>query len=176
MIEAIFLESVRKRFAEYKALGEKTMAQLKEEDWNWRPNEASNSIALIVRHLHGNMLSRWTNFLTEDGEKSWRDRDAEFEAQNLDPDGVRALWEAGWTALFEALFGLQPEDLSRTITIRNQPLTVVDAINRQLAHYSYHVGQIVSIGKWRRGEEWQTLSIAKGHSQQYNEQLKNTPS
>jgi hypothetical protein len=176
MIEAIFLGSVRKRFAEYKALGEKAMAQLQDEDWNWRPNEASNSIGLIILHLHGNMLSRWTNFLTEDGEKPWRQRDAEFEAQNLKPDHIRTLWEAGWTALFEALYGLQPEDLSRTITIRNQPLNVADAINRQLAHYSYHVGQIVSIGKWRRDNEWQTLSIAKGHSQQYNEQLKNTPS
>jgi hypothetical protein len=176
MIEAIFLDSVRKRLAEYKALGEKTMAQLDESDWSWQPNEASNSIALIVQHLHGNMLSRWTNFLIEDGEKEWRRRDAEFEAQVASSEEIRALWEAGWSVLFDALEALTPEDLTRTITIRKQPLNVVDAINRQLAHYSYHVGQIVSIGKWRRGNDWKTLSIPKGHSQQYNEQLKNTPS
>jgi hypothetical protein len=176
MIGELYLASARKRFEEYKGLGEKTMAQLRESEWNWQPEPASNSIAIIVQHLHGNMRSRWTNFLTEDGEKEWRQRDTEFEAAPLSPEEIRARWEEGWSVLFEALDSLKPEDLARNVFVRSQPLSVVDAINRQLAHYSYHVGQIVQIGKWLRGSDWQTLSIAKGQSKQFTQQLKNTPS
>jgi hypothetical protein len=172
MIEAIFLESARKRFVEYKTLGEKTLAQLRAEDWHWRPNQSSNSIALIVQHLRGNMLSRWTNFLTEDGEKDWRQRDLEFEEGSLGPLDLKSQWDEGWAALLDTLASLQAEDLSRIITIRSQPLTVIDAINRQLAHYSYHVGQIVFLGKWLAGDSWQPLSIARGASAAYNHKLK----
>ncbi len=172
MIEQIFLESAIKRFKEYKALGEKTFDQLEEAQLHQQPNEASNSIAIIIQHLHGNMLSRWTHFLTEDGEKTWRNRDAEFEVQQLSKDQLLQKWNEGWAAVLQTLESLQPEDLSKNIIIRSQPLVVVDAINRQLAHYSYHVGQIVYMGKWLKNNEWQTLSIPKGASQKFNEKMK----
>lgn len=167
-----YLSSVIKRFREYKYLGDKTFAQLNDEQLLAQPNEASNSIAIIVQHLHGNMLSRWTNFLTEDGEKFWRRRDGEFEAQDITRDKLLELWEEGWQVLFGVLQSLKEEDLLRTITIRSQPLIVVDAINRQLAHYSYHVGQIVYLGRWLKNNNWQSLSIPKGGSQAFNNELR----
>ncbi|GAA4735196.1 DUF1572 family protein [Flavisolibacter ginsenosidimutans] len=167
-----FLSSAIKRFKEYKSLGDKTFAQLNDEEMLRQPNEASNNIAVIIQHLHGNMLSRWTNFLTEDGEKSWRQRDAEFETQQLSKEQLLALWEEGWRIVLDALQSLQEEDLVKTITIRSQPLLVVDAINRQLAHYSSHVGQIVYLGRWMKNNEWQSLSIPKGESASYNKSLK----
>jgi hypothetical protein len=156
-----FLESVIKRFNEYKSLGDKTFAQLSENDFFFQPNEASNSIAVIIQHMHGNMLSRWTNFLTEDGEKDWRQRDEEFEIKDLSREQLIQRWEEGWNLLFHTLDSLTTEDLLKQITIRQQPLIVVDAINRQLAHYSSHVGQIVYLGKWRKGMQWSTLSMPK---------------
>ena len=120
------------------------------------------------------MLSRWTNFLTEDGEKSWRKRDAEFEKQTLSKKEILNLWHNGWKVLLDTLEGLHPDDLLKTITIRHQPLTVVDAINRQLAHYSYHVGQMVFLGKWIKDATWKTLSIAKGNSELFNQQTEQT--
>ncbi|MDB5196541.1 MAG: hypothetical protein JWP88_912 [Flaviaesturariibacter sp.] len=172
MIAETYLESVIKRFKEYKTLGDKTIEQLSSEQLLWQPNEGSNSIALIIQHLHGNMLSRWTNFLTEDGEKPWRKRDAEFELQQLTKEGMEKLWEEGWSVLLKSLHDLSCDDLLKTITIRTQPLIVIDAINRQLAHYSYHVGQIVFTGKWIKNEAWKSLSIPKGHSLQFNQQLR----
>jgi hypothetical protein len=166
-----FLASVIKRFKEYKSLGEKTFAQLNAEDLLYQPNEASNSIAVIVQHLHGNMCSRWTNFLTEDGEKSWRQREAEFEVRSFTKEQLLQLWEEGWAVVLQALESLQEDDLLKPVTIRSQPLGVIDAINRQLAHYSYHVGQIVYIGRWLKNEQWQSLSIPKGGSAAYNQQL-----
>lgn len=166
-----FLSSCIKRFKEYKALGDKTFAQLSDDDLRRQPNEASNSIGIIMQHMHGNMVSRWTNFLTEDGEKDWRKRDEEFEAQSLSKEQLLALWEEGWKVLLDTLQALTEDDLLKTITIRSQPLIVVDAINRQLAHYSYHVGQIVHLGRWMKNGEWQSLSIPKGGSKAYNEQL-----
>jgi uncharacterized damage-inducible protein DinB len=160
-----------KRFREYKTLGEKTFAQLEEKEMLFAPNESSNSIAVIIQHMHGNMLSRWTNFLTEDGEKEWRRRDEEFEIRQNTKKELIQLWDEGWAALFSALEKLEATDLTRTITIRSQPLTVVDAINRQFAHYSYHVGQIVYLGRWIRNNEWTSLSIPKGGSDAYNEKL-----
>ena len=157
----LFLESVRKRFKEYKALGDKSFDQITGEHMSVQPNEASNSIAIIIQHMHGNMLSRWTNFLTEDGEKSWRKRPQEFEPQGYNKDQLLQLWNEGWHVFLTALESLTDEDLSKTVTIRNQPLTVVDAINRQLAHYSYHVGQIVYVARWLKDAEWQSLSIPK---------------
>jgi hypothetical protein len=158
-IGTVYLESVIKRFNEYKTLGDKTFAQLSEKDFFSQPNEASNSIAVIIQHMHGNMLSRWTNFLTEDGEKNWRQRDEEFEVQELSREQLIQRWEEGWNLLFNTLDSLTPGDLLKQITIRQQPLIVVDAINRQLAHYSSHVGQVVYLGKWIRGNQWTSLSI-----------------
>jgi hypothetical protein len=166
-----FLVSVIKRFKEYKSLGEKTFAQLNAEELLHQPNEASNSIAVIVQHLHGNMLSRWTNFLTEDGEKSWRQREAEFEVRSFTKEQLLQLWEEGWGVFLESLESLREDDLLKTVTIRSQPLVVIDAINRQLAHYSYHVGQIVYVGRWLKNGEWQSLSIPKGETAAYNQQL-----
>lgn len=155
------MESAIKRFREYKTLGDKTFAQLSGNDFLFQPNEASNSIAIIIQHMHGNMLSRWTNFLNEDGEKDWRNRDEEFEEQDLSREQLIQKWEEGWNLLLHTLDSLNSEDLLKQVTIRHQPLIVVDAINRQLAHYSTHVGQIVYIGKWIRGNQWTSLSIPK---------------
>ena len=170
-LEQAFLDSAIKRLREEKALGDKTMAQLNSEAMLWQPNETSNSIAIIVQHMHGNMLSRWTNFLTEDGEKNWRKRDAEFEPSVLSKEVLLHLWEEGWNTLFHTLNSLKPDDLLKTITIRSQPLLVVDAINRQLAHYSYHTGQIVQLGKWLLDATWQNLSIPKGASLDFYSKL-----
>lgn len=171
-IATTFLASVRNRLREYKVLGEKTFAQLAEDDLHKKPNEASTNLAIIVQHLHGNMLSRWTNFLTEDGEKPWRKRDAEFEDQHLTKEELLKRWEEGWTVFLNTLESLREEDLLATITIRSQPLTVLDAINRQMAHYSYHVGQIVYLGRWMKDADWQSLSIPVGASEAYHRQLK----
>jgi hypothetical protein len=172
MIAQIFLDSVIKRFKEYKVLGEKTFEQLKDEEMHFQPNEASNSIAVIIQHLHGNMLSRWTNFLTEDGEKEWRKRDDEFEVHGFTKQQLVEKWNEGWKAVLDTLQSLTENDLSKTITIRSQPLNVVDAINRQMAHYSYHVGQIVYLGRWITKDEWKSLSIPKNKSQQFNQQMR----
>lgn len=163
-LAAAYIDSVIKRFKSYKELGEKTFSQLSEKDFHYTSNEASNSIALIIQHMHGNMLSRWTNFLTEDGEKSWRARDAEFETQDYPMARLVELWDEGWACMLNALENLNEEDLLKTVYIRNEPLTAVDAINRQLAHYSYHVGQIVFIGKILRNKDWKSLSIPKKQS------------
>src|SRR6476469_7868476 len=160
-IGTAFLESAIKRFREYKTLGDKTFAQLSGKDLLFQPNESSNSIAIIIQHMHGNMISRWTNFLDEDGEKDWRQRDEEFEVQQLSQEQLMQKWEEGWHLLLQKLDSLTAEDLLKHITIRQQPLVVVDAINRQLAHYSTHVGQIVYLGKWIRGNQWTSLSIPK---------------
>lgn len=170
-VGAVFLTSVISRFKEYKTLGDKTFAQLNDAEMLFRPNEVSNSIGVIIQHMHGNMLSRWTNFLSEDGEKPWRRRDEEFEEQHFSRQKLLQLWEEGWQVLLQALEALQEQDLLKTITIRTQPLSVVDAINRQLAHYSSHVGQIVYIGRQVKSGSWQSLSINKGASQQFNEQM-----
>lgn len=161
MIEKIFLDSIIKRFKEYKSLGEKTFEQLKDDEFHFQPNEASNSIAIIIQHLHGNMLSRWTNFLAEDGEKEWRQRDDEFEVHPFSKQQLLDKWNEGWKVCLDTLESLAENDLSNNITIRSQPLNVVDAINRQLAHYSYHVGQIAYLGRWIRETEWKSLSIPK---------------
>jgi len=166
-----YLSSVIKRFLVYKALGDKTMEQLDEENLFWQYNDASNSIAIIVQHLWGNMLSRWTNFLTEDGEKEWRERDAEFEKVINTKEELIIKWDEGWDCLFAALNSLKDDDLNKTIFIRKEPLTVIDAINRQLAHYSYHVGQMVYIGKMQLNDRWISLSIPKGNSKEFNDKM-----
>lgn len=163
-----FLTTATKRLKYYKDLGDKTLEQLNEWDMHYQPNDEANSIAIIVQHLAGNMLSRWTNFLTEDGEKEWRNRDDEFEIHQYTKQQVTELWEKGWACFFDALASLKKKDLKKTITIRQESLTVIDAINRQLAHYPYHIGQIVHIGKTIKGKNWKNLSIPKGESQAYN--------
>ncbi|MES2418366.1 MAG: DUF1572 domain-containing protein [Bacteroidota bacterium] len=163
-----YLVSVKKQFEYYKMLGEKTFMQLNEAQLFWQYNEESNSIATIVKHLSGNMLSRWTNFLTTDGEKSWRNRDAEFENTLKTKEELFTLWNEGWSCLFQAINPLTENDLTREIFIRNQGHTVLEAINRQLAHYPYHIGQIVYIGKMACNEHWNSLSIPKGNSKTYN--------
>jgi uncharacterized damage-inducible protein DinB len=166
-----FLDTAIKRVSYYKELGDKTFAQLADADFYWQPNESSNSIAIIIQHMAGNMLSRWTNFLSEDGEKEWRNRDEEFEQRNLDRKELLALWEKGWACFLDTLKQLNEEDLLKNIYIRSEPLTVTDAINRQLAHYPYHVGQIVYLGRMIKDAEWKNLSIPKGQSQQYNKDM-----
>ena len=161
-MENIFLQSAIKQFEYYKLLGEQTIAQLKEEDFCWQYNAESNSIATIIKHLAGNMISRWTNFLTTDGEKEWRNREDEFENNIASKATLVVIWNKGWNCLFDALHSLNESDLQKEIFIRNQGHTVTEAINRQLAHYPYHVGQIVFIGKMINNEKWHSLSIPKG--------------
>jgi hypothetical protein len=163
-----YLDSVKKQFEYYKMLGEKTFAQLTDEQLFWQFNQESNSIATIVQHLWGNMLSRWTDFLHSDGEKEWRNRDAEFDSAVSTRQALLDKWNAGWTCLFDALNSLTPDDLPKEIYIRNMGHSVTEAINRQLAHYPYHIGQIVFIGKMACDNSWASLSIPKGNSVAYN--------
>ncbi len=170
-----YVKSVKLQFEYYKQLGEKSFAQVTDEGLFWQANEESNSIAMIVKHLWGNMLSRWTDFLSTDGEKEWRDRDAEFANDVKSREELQKKWDEGWNCLFAALDSLLDIDLGTIIFIRNQGHTVLEAINRQLAHYTYHIGQIVFIGKQLKGEGWHSLSIPKGKSKQYNTDKFNKP-
>lgn len=163
-----FLESAVRRLKYYKKLGDKTFDQLNDWDFHYQPNEESNSIAIILQHMAGNMLSRWTNFLTEDGEKEWRQRDDEFEIHFNSKQHLLELWEKGWACFFTAVTSLKKKDLKKKIYIRQEPLTVIDAINRQLAHYPYHVGQIIHIAKTIKGKKWSNLSISENQSDKYN--------
>jgi len=164
-----YLVSIVKQFQYYKSLGDKTFNQLTFEELQWKSSEDSNSISIISKHIIGNMLSRWTNFLTEDGEKTERNRDSEFEDTYTSKEDLIAAWESGWFCLFNALKSLNNSDLERIIYIRNEGHTVIEAINRQLAHYPYHIGQIVFLGKLLKGNAWLSLSIPKGNSVTYNE-------
>jgi hypothetical protein len=163
-----YLATVIKRLKYYKELGEKTFSQLEEKDFHWQPSTESNSIAVIIQHIAGNMLSRWTNFLTEDGEKEWRQRDDEFEIHNYSKQQLIEMWDKGWKCFIDTLELLAESDLLKTVYIRKESLTVIDAVNRQLAHYPYHVGQIVYIGRMIKNEGWKSLSIPKHTSQEYN--------
>ncbi len=171
IIEKSFLQSTIKRLSYYKELGDKTFTQLTDADFHYQPNEDSNSIAIIIQHTAGNMLSRWTDFLTSDGEKEWRNRDTEFEEEHLSKQQLIEFWEKGWQCLLDALNALTEDDLLKTIYIRSEGLLVVDAVNRQLAHYPYHVGQIIYVAKIITSNNWQNLSIAKGNSSQFNNQM-----
>ena len=162
-----YLESVGQQFRHYKSLGEKAMAQVGDEQLFWRMNDESNSIAVIVKHLVGNMVSRWTDIFNTDGEKDWRNRDAEFVNDVKSRADLMIIWEQGWTCLFNSLEALTEADLARVIYIRNEPHTVIAAINRQMAHYPYHVGQIVYIGKMM-SKEWASLSIPRNKSVDVN--------
>jgi hypothetical protein len=166
-----YLQTVIRRVKYYKDLGDKTFQQLASDmDFHYQPNEESNSIAVIIQHMTGNMLSRWTNFLLEDGEKEWRQRDDEFTVHDYSKQQLLEIWEKGWKCFLDALGSLKEDDLLKTICIRQEKLSAIDAINRQLAHYPYHIGQIVYIGRMIKDHAWKNLSIPKGHSQQYNKE------
>lgn len=162
-----------KRFEYYKSLGDKSFEQLSNEQLFWQYNEESNSIAIIVKHIAGNMLSRWTNFLTEDGEKPGRNRDDEFINTFKTKQEVIDFWEKGWRCLFDALDQINDGDLYSTIYIRGEGHLVIDAVFRQLAHYPYHIGQIVYISKMLKSNDWKTLSIPRNQSQEFNMEMKN---
>ena len=164
-----FLTTSIRRMKYYKELGEKTFEQLDDRDFHFQPSSESNSIAVMIQHLAGNMLSRFTNFITEDGEKTWRDRDQEFEVHNNSKQQLIELWNKGWSCFFDALESLKEKDLIKTVRIRGEQLSVVDAIVRQLAHYPYHIGQIVYVGRLIKNENWKNLSIPRGASQAYNQ-------
>ena len=187
-----YLKSAKQQFQYYKQLGDKTMDQLNDEQLFWQYNDASNSIAVMAKHLWGNMMSRWTDFLTTDGEKDFRKRDEEFElrvgpslqgvdtanAEGVDNDAegvnehsravITEKWEQGWACLFTALDSINEDNFDTTIYIRNQGHSILEAVNRQMMHYAYHVGQIVYLGRMMKGEDWQSLSIPKGNSKAYN--------
>lgn len=160
-VEENYIAFVIKQFQSYKSLAENAFVQVKDEQLFIKANGESNSIAMIVQHMAGNMLSRWTDFMTTDGEKDWRKRDEEFEPIQHSKTAVYLLWETGWQCLFDALEGLSPAELQHTVYIRKEAQTVLEAINRQLAHYSYHVGQIIFIAKMLKEEDWNSLSIPK---------------
>lgn len=164
-----YLKSADRQFRMYKKLGEEAMQQMTDEQLFIMPNEESNSVAIIVKHLWGNMLSRWTDFLTTDGEKPWRQRDAEFENDINTREALMQKWEEGWQCLFNALNSITDNDLERIIYIRNEGHTILEAINRQIAHYSYHVGQIVYIAKMYKNNGWSSLSIPRNQSKEYND-------
>jgi hypothetical protein len=158
---------VKQQFQYYKLLGDKTIARVDEAQFFHVLHPEANSMAIIMRHMAGNMLSRWTDFLTSDGEKEWRQRDAEFENNRVSKQELVAYWEKGWECLFQALDSVTTSDLERIIYIRNQGHTVVEAINRQLAHYPYHIGQMVFLAKMLT-DHWESLSIPRGNSSQFN--------
>lgn len=163
-----YLESVIRQFDYYKMLADKTFDQVPEEKLFWQANGESNSMATIVKHISGNMLSRWTDFLTSDGEKPWRNRDAEFDNDITSKQEMLTVWNKAWELFLNVLKSLTADDLEKTIYIRNQGHTVMEAINRQLAHYPYHIGQIVFTGKLC-AEQWTSLSIPRGMSRQFND-------
>ncbi len=168
---ANYLADSIKLFGNYKTLAEKAMSQVGDDDFFRLPDERSNSIAIIAKHMAGNMRSRWTEFLTSDGEKPDRNREYEFILVDGDTrENLMIAWEDGWRVLFDALSPLTPDDLNKTIMIRNEPHTVIEAINRQLTHYPYHVGQIVYLARhWSK--DWESLSIPKGKSDELNRMM-----
>ena len=169
-----YLADAIKTFRDYKKLAERAFAQISTEDFFRTIDEESNSIAVNMKHMAGNMISRWTDFLTTDGEKPERRRDTEFVMlPEASKDDMLAYWERGWKCVFDAVEPLKPEDLMRTVRIREQDHSVVQAINRQLAHYAYHVGQIVYLAKHFKSSEWQGLSVPKNRSTEFNAQFQN---
>lgn len=167
-MEENYLDSVKKQFAYYKTLGEGTFDQLSDSELLWQSDPEANSIAVIVNHLWGNMKSRWTDFLTSDGEKEWRERDLEFDNVIQNREQLMQKWDDGWSCLFTALDSINIENFETTVYIRNQGHSIVEAINRQLCHYAYHIGQVVFIGRMLKGADWVSLSIPKGKSGAYN--------
>jgi hypothetical protein len=170
-----YLKNVVFEFKRYKTMGDKTFAQLSDKEIHWKYQATDNSIAIIVKHIVGNMLSRWTNFLTEDGEKSWRNREMEFEKPYASKVEMMAAWERGWECLFKALNSIDSSNFETKIKIRNKEHTLIEAINRQLAHYPSHVGQLAFLGKMIKGSDWISLSIPKGGSSSFNKKMFGPP-
>jgi hypothetical protein len=166
-----YVEDSLTLFRQCKKISEGAMAQLTDEQLHTTLDDEMNSIAIIVKHMAGNMRSRWTDFLTTDGEKPGRDRDSEFEDPPAGREALLNFWEQGWECLFHALEPLTDADLTRTITIRGEPHSVMQAINRQVSHYSLHCGQIIFLAKHLRGAGWKSLSVPKGASGQFNEKV-----
>ncbi len=158
-------------FKSYKALAERALDQVTDDEFFHTLDPESNSLAVMVKHIAGNLRSRWTDFLTTDGEKPDRARDTEFEMMNESRQTLMNAWDSGWQTLFDTLDSLRPDDLARSVTIRSQPHTVVEAINRQLTHYAYHVGQIVFLCKHLRASDWKTLSVPRNRSAEFNKYL-----
>lgn len=170
----LYLSDTIKKFRELKSLGDRSFTQIKDEDFFFTPDEETNSIAIIIRHMSGNMLSRWTDFLTTDGEKEWRNRDEEFEQLfYTDEEDLIQRWEKGWKAVFDAMEALTPEDIMKKVQIRGEDHYVFEAINRQLTHYAYHTGQIVYMAKYLAKENWKSLSVPRGKSKDFNEKMRN---
>lgn len=170
MENASFLPAVNNEFLKLKTLGEEAMSQLEPEQLFFRQHPGTNNIAIIIQHMAGNMLSRWTDFLTTDGEKEWRHRDAEFETVLTEKSDVMQAWDIGWACLFSALDTISNSQLEETVFIRSEPHTVTQAIIRQLSHYASHVGQIILLAKIFKGEDFESPSIQKGGSQQFNQE------
>jgi hypothetical protein len=167
-----YLADAIRTFRDYKKLAEGAFGQINDEDFFRTVDNESNSIAVNMKHMAGNMLSRWSDFLTTDGEKPERDRDLEFEVlPGTTKADMLSYWEQGWQCVFDAVGPLRPEDLMRTVTIRGQDHTVIQAINRQLAHYAYHVGQIVFLAKHFKSSEWQSLSVPRNRSTEFNARM-----
>ena len=162
MMEKAYIDIMKQSFGMYKKLCDKSIAQVEDAELHWRPDRGSNSISVIIQHIAGNLSSRWRDYLTTDGEKPERDRDAEFREQVAERAVLLDSWEKGWRVLFAALEDMSGEILSKMITIRTQPLSVLEALNRSLAHTAYHTGQIVYIAKAVRSSEWKTLSFPRG--------------
>ena len=164
-----YIKNIQAIFRQYKTLGEKAMEQVEDKRLFWVFNNDSNSVAMIVQHVSGNMLSRFTNFYEEDGEKPWRNRDREFESVLSTREEVMSAWNKGWDCFMNIINNLHDLDLERTVYIRGEAHSVMEALNRQMAHYSYHIGQIVFLSKMVAEKEWQSLSIAKNRSQEFND-------
>jgi hypothetical protein len=167
-LEEHYLENTIGVFKNYRSLAEKAIAQLEtDQELHYKPDNESNSIAVIMKHMSGNMISRWTDFLTTDGEKPTRNRDGEFVEGTESREELMSYWEKGWKIFLDTLHSLKKEDLLKTVTIRGEGLTVMQALNRQTAHYAYHVGQIVFLAKHIRSSQWKSLSIPKNKSAEH---------
>lgn len=163
-----YLSDAIQSFRNYKKLAERALEQISDDEFFKQIDEESNSLAIIVKHIAGNLKSRWTHFLTSDGEKDFRDRDGEFIAEGDTRESLMAFWEEGWEIIFNELGALKAEDFSKTITIRQQSHTICEAINRQLTHYAYHIGQVTFLAKHFRSTDWKNLSVPKNKSSQFN--------
>lgn len=167
-MQSNYIKSTKQQFLYYKMLGEKTFDQLSDDELFWQYNDVSNTMSVMVKHLWGNMMSRWTDFLTSDGEKDTRNRDGEFVSDIKTRNEMMTKWEEGWKCLFTALDTVNTENWETTIYIRNQGHSIAEAVNRQMMHYAYHIGQMVYLGRMIKGDEWLSLSIPKGDSKAYN--------
>ncbi|UVD80340.1 DUF1572 domain-containing protein [Myroides albus] len=169
------IKGIRKQFEYYRMLADKTVLLLSQEELNWKVNEESNTVAVLMRHITGNLLSRFTNFFTEDGEKEWRKRDEEFAEGFYDRHELISNWDKAWNVLFATIDSIDEHNIETIIKIRNQDHTVGEVLYRQLAHYPYHIGQIVFIGKMIKNKDWQSLSIPKNKSTDYNQEKFSNP-